>query len=222
MAMPNPVLPNTSGTLFLEGPVGCLEVAVDFPAFNVTTQSPVAIICHPLSTEGGSMDNKVVTMTARTLRELGMMTVRFNFRSVGASDGMFDNGHGEREDLRAIAAWVRAQRPDSALWLAGFSFGAYISLLVAEELETQVLISISPPAGRWDLSHVHPPEHWLLIQGDADEVVDPQAVYDWISTLPRQPKLIRMPETSHFFHRKLIHLRDAIQDGVRSWLPQLA
>ncbi len=59
------------------------------------------------------MDNKVVTMTARALRELGMMTVRFNFRSVGASDGMFDNGHGEREDLRAIAAWVRAQRPDS-------------------------------------------------------------------------------------------------------------
>ncbi|NBI37358.1 alpha/beta hydrolase [Xylella taiwanensis] len=221
MGMLNPVFPHTSGTLFLEGPVGSLEVAVDFPEFDVTAQSAIAIVCHPLSTEGGSMHNKVVTMTARALRELGMMTVRFNFRSVGASDGKFDDGNGERADLRAVAAWVRVQRPDSTLWLAGFSFGAYVSLHVAEELESQALISIAPPAGRWDLSNVHPPERWLLIQGDADEVVDPQAVYDWIRTLPRQPKLIRMPDTSHFFHRKLINLRDAIQDSVRSWLPQL-
>ncbi|HHW4678850.1 MAG TPA: alpha/beta hydrolase [Xylella sp.] len=215
--MLNPIFPGTSSTLFLEGPAGSLEVAIDFPESNVRMQSAIAIVCHPLSTEGGSMHNKVVTMTARALRELGIITVRFNFRSVGASDGKFDGGDGERADLRAVAAWVRVQHPSSALWLAGFSFGAYVSLQVAEELESQALISVAPPVGRWDLSNVHPPQHWLLIQGDADEVVDPQAVYKWIHTLPRQPQLIRMPDTSHFFHRKLMNLRDAIQNGVRSW-----
>ncbi|HBK45703.1 MAG TPA: alpha/beta hydrolase [Xanthomonadaceae bacterium] len=218
--MSNPPFPAESATLMLDGPAGPLEAAVDLPESEVAPRPITAIVCHPLSTEGGTMHNKVVTMVARALRELGIAVVRFNFRSVGASAGSFDHGDGEREDLRAVAAWVREQRPHDTLWLAGFSFGAYVSLRMAGELQPQVLISIAPPAGRWDFDGVQPPAQWLLVQGDADEIVDPQAVYDWLETLDAQPQLVRMPDTSHFFHRKLIDLRGAIQHGVRAWLPE--
>ncbi|MBB3834171.1 hypothetical protein FHR55_002393 [Xanthomonas arboricola] len=217
--MSNPPFPTESAALTLSGPVGPLDVAVDLPDADVAVQPVTAIVCHPLSTEGGSMHNKVVTMAARALRELGITVVRFNFRSVGTSAGVFDHGNGEQDDLRAVAEWVRAQRPDHTLWLAGFSFGAYVSLRAAGALAPQALISIAPPAGRWDFSDMQPPAQWLVIQGDADEIVDPQAVYDWLDTLEQQPELVRMPDTSHFFHRKLIDLRGAIQHGVRRWLP---
>ncbi len=222
-AMSDPDFPTAgSSTLMLAGPAGPLEVAVDLPDDDVTALPVVAIVCHPLSTEGGTMHNKVVTMVARALRELGVTTVRFNFRGVGASAGSFDDGNGEQDDLRAVAAWVRAQRPNDALWLAGFSFGAYVSLRAAAAIAPQALISIAPPAGRWDFSDMRPPDKWLVVQGDADEIVDPQAVYAWLETLPRQPELVRMPDTSHFFHRKLIDLRGAVQHAVKHWLPASA
>src|SRR5690606_10174585 len=137
--------------LVLPGPAGALEVAVDLPEADVARVPATAIVCHPLPTEGGTMHNKVVTMAARALRELGVATVRFNFRGTGASAGEFDEGRGERDDLRAVAEWVRAQRPVDQLWLAGFSFGAWVSLSMAAELQPSLLVSIAPPAGRgWD------------------------------------------------------------------------
>jgi alpha/beta superfamily hydrolase len=217
--MPAPAFPVESATLQLAGPAGALELAVD--RADKPSQPAVAIVCHPLPTEGGSMHNKVVTMAARALRELGLDTVRFNFRGVGASAGRFDNGEGECADLRAVAAWVRAQRPEAALWLAGFSFGAYVSLRLAAELQPAVLVSIAPPVGRsWDFSTIVPPTcPWLVVQGEADEIVAPQAVFDWLDTLADPPELVRMPDTGHFFHRKLMDLRGAIKHGVRAFLP---
>ena len=213
--------PHEAATLMLDGPAGPLEVAVDPPDAAAAPQSVVAVICHPLSTEGGSMHNKVVTMVARALRELGITTVRFNVRSVGASAGGYDNGEGEQDDLRAVVEWVRAQRPGSALWLAGFSFGAYVSLRASAALQPQALISIAPPVGRrtWDFEQLQPPAQWLVVQGNDDEIVDAQAVYQWVEALAEPPQLVRMPDTSHFFHRKLIDLRGAIQHEVRRWLP---
>ncbi len=219
--MQTPPFPHESTTLTLAGPVGPLEVAVDLPDGDTASRPVIAVICHPLSIEGGSMHNKVVTQAARALRDLGITTVRFNFRSVGASAGTYDNGIGETDDLHAVFNWVRSQCPHSTLWLAGFSFGAYVSLRAAGALRPQALISIAPPMGRrtWDFSQVQPPLNWLVIQGDADEVVDAQAVYQWLEALERPPQLVRMPDTSHFFHRKLIDLRGVIQHEVRRWLP---
>jgi len=214
--------PNESTTLLLPGPAGALEVAVDLPE-PADARPLVAVVCHPLPTEGGTMHNKVVTMVARALRELGATTVRFNFRGTGDSEGEFDHGVGEREDLRAVVDWVRATHPGHALWLAGFSFGSFVTLSSAAELQPDALVSIAPPAaGRgWEFSGIEVPEvPWLVVQGDQDEIVDPQAVYDWIDSLERKPQLVRMPETSHFFHRKLIDLRGAIQHEVKGWLPQ--
>ncbi|MEN1956775.1 alpha/beta hydrolase [Luteimonas changyuni] len=212
--------PEASGGLTLAGPAGALEVAVDLPDDDVARSAVTAVICHPLPTEGGTMHNKVVTMAARALRELGVATVRFNFRGTGASEGEFDKGDGERGDLRAVAEWVRATRPGDQLWLAGFSFGAYVSLAMAAELQPSMLISIAPPAGRWAFDSIATPTMpWLVVQGEADEIVDPQAVFDWLDRLKAEPELVRMPDTSHFFHRKLIDLRGAIKSGARRHLP---
>ncbi|WP_449447005.1 alpha/beta hydrolase [Thermomonas brevis] len=207
--------------LVIDGPAGRLEAAYDQAEPEATAQPVLAVICHPLPTEGGTMHNKVVTMTARALRECGIDTLRFNFRGVGASEGAFDDGAGELDDLRAVVAWARAQHPDKALWLAGFSFGAWVSLRGAMELGAAAVISIAPPVGRsWAFDDIALPEvPWLVIQGDADEVVDAAAVRDWVASLPSPPTLVEMPDTSHFFHRKLMDLRGALKNGVRGWLP---
>ena len=208
-------------SLSIAGPAGRIEAALDLPEADAVAQPVLAIVCHPLPTEGGSMHNKVVTMAARALRECGVATLRFNFRGVGQSEGEFDDGRGELDDLRAVAAWARAQHPDKALWLAGFSFGAWVSLRAAAELRAAALVSIAPPVGRsWDFGDVAVPDiPWLVIQGEADEIVDAQAVYAWLADQPRQPQLVKMPDTSHFFHRKLMDLRGAVKNGVRGWLP---
>ena len=223
--MTTPAFPrDTTAALILPGPAGNLEMIVDGPEPDASPRPLVAIVCHPLPTEGGTMHNKVVTMASRALRECGASTVRFNFRGTGTSTGHFDDGQGEADDLRAVAAWVRQQRPGEQLWLVGFSFGAYVSLKVAAELKPGMLVSIAPPAGRgWDFAKITPPEcPWLVIQGEADEIVDPQAVYDWIDGLKQlrlPPELVKMPDTSHFFHRRLMDLRGAIKNGVRPYLP---
>ena len=219
--MPQPAFPTAHQSLLLDGPAGALEAVVDFPE-PAEARPLVAVVCHPLPTEGGTMHNKVVTMVARALRELGATTVRFNFRGTGASAGEFDDGRGEREDLRTVVDWVQDARPGDRLWLAGFSFGAYVTLAAAADLLPDAVISIAPPAaGRgWDFAAIAAPDvPWLVVQGDADEIIDPQAVYAWIDGLARKPQLVRMPDTSHFFHRKLVDLRGAIQHETKAWLP---
>ena len=162
----------------IDGPAGPIEAACDDPEAGVDRIDVVAVLCHPLPTEGGTMHNKVVTMAARALRECGATTIRFNFRGVGQSAGTFEEGEGESDDLRAVIAYVRAQYPQSQLWLAGFSFGAYVSYRVAAETRPGLLLSIAPPVGRsWDFAEIpHPNCPWLVIQGDAVEIVDAKAV----------------------------------------------
>lgn len=211
--------PETDATVLLPGPVGVLETAVEFPEV-ADARRGIAVVCHPHPLHGGTMHNKVVTMLARSLRELGLIVVRFNFRGVGESAGEYDEGRGETLDLLAVAEWVRRHRPDDAFWLAGFSFGSYVALLGARHLPIKQMISIAPPVGRWDFSAaLAPPCPWLVVQGEDDDVVDPQAVYDWIDAMDDKPALVRMPETGHFFHRRMMDLRGAIKNGVRTNLP---
>lgn len=211
--------PASATGFLLPGPAGALEVVVDVPATSAT-RNAVAIICHPHPLHGGSLHNKVVTIIERALRELGVATVRFNFRGVGSSEGSFDEGRGETLDLLAVAAWVHKVRPEAELWLAGFSFGAYVALLGARHLPVRQMVSIAPPAGRWDFSAVLAPDcPWLVVQGEADDIVDPAAVKRWIEEMPSKPNLVLMPDTGHFFHRRLMDLRGAIKNGVRRNLP---
>ena len=215
----SPEFPHTAGSVLLPGPAGQLELAVDLPEPG-QARAGVAVICHPNPPEGGSMHNKVVTMCARALTESGLTAVRFNFRGVGRSEGSFDNGRGEVFDLLAVANWARKQRPDDALWLAGFSFGSWVALQGARQLPVAQMISIAPPVGLREFAGVLPPPcPWLLIQGEADEVVSAAAVFEWAAALEAPPTVVRMPDTGHFFHRRLIDLRGAIKNGVRKQLP---
>lgn len=214
--------PDETLSFALAGPGGKLEC--EAKAATEGRRHAIAVICHPLSTDGGSMHNKVVTMVERALRESGVDTVIFNFRSVGRSEGEFDHGHGESDDLAAVAAWARKVRPGAKLWLAGFSFGSYVTLRNAVALKADALISIAPPAaGRgWDFGPIELPGcPWLVVMGGADEIVEPQAVYDWVESLPegKRPKLVKMEETSHFFHRRLMDLRGVIRHEVKDWPP---
>ena len=211
--------PDEAASFMLDGPTGKLEAISDV-AETADARRGVAIVCHPNPAQGGTMHNKVVTMAERALRESGLDTVRFNFRGTGNSEGTYDEGRGEGDDLAAVVAWVRRMRPDDALWLAGFSFGSYVSIANAVRLHADALISIAPPVGRWEFGELELPAcPWLVVMGEADEVVEPQAVFDWIDTLEDKPELVRMPDTGHFFHRRLMDLRSTIKHGVLGWLP---
>lgn len=211
--------PLTSAALTFPGPVGDLQTAVGIPDATIARVG-VALICHPHPQHGGSMHNKVVTMIERALRELGLTTIVFNFRGVGNSQGEYDDGRGETDDLLALAAWAQHCHPQDALWLAGFSFGSYVAARAAAQLPVRQMISVAPPVERWDFATlVSPLAPWLVIQGETDEVVDPEAVYAWVAQQAEPPNLVRMPETGHFFHRRLMDLRGAIKNGVRGNLP---
>lgn len=212
--------PDESMTLTLPGPVGALEVFAEPPEPD-TRRPAVAIVCHPLPTHGGTLRNKVVHMTARALRELGLYTVRFNFRGVGDSEGEFGDGFGETDDLLAVADWVSKVLPGCELWLAGFSFGSYVAARAAQKLDIRQLISIAPPVHHYDFAALERPDcAWLIIQGDEDDVVPPDAVYKWAEEIEPEPQLVKMEETDHFFHRRLMDLRGVIKNGVRSQLPE--
>lgn len=212
--------PADATSFLLTGPAGKLEVAVDCPAAGTARQG-TAVICHPHPLQGGTMRNKVVTMLERALRESGLATVRFNFRGVGQSEGEYAEGKGEADDLAAVTNWVRDAQPQDALWLAGFSFGSMVALTSVSHLQADALITVAPPIDRgYGLEALSLPDcPWLVIQGEEDEVVDADSVFAWLDKIPRQPTLVRMPETGHFFHRRLMDLRGAVKNGVRHWLP---
>ena len=114
--------------LTLAGPAGPLETKLEFPDGDEASPRVFGVACHPHPLFGGTMDNKVTHVLARAMMECGAPAFRFNFRGVGASAGSFDNGRGETDDLAAVVAEGRRRFPDAALWLGGFSFGAFVAL----------------------------------------------------------------------------------------------
>jgi alpha/beta superfamily hydrolase len=211
--------PDAAAKFSLPGPAGVLEVATNRPAADAA-RAGVVIVCHPHPLQGGTMTNKVVTTLERALRELGLATVRFNFRGVGASAGSFDDGVGETDDALAVARWLRAVRPRDRLWLAGFSFGSYVATRVAGLLPVDQLITVAPAVTKWDFRVLPIPAcPWLVIQGETDEVIAADEVYKFIAATQPRPDLVRFPDTGHFFHGRLAELRDAVREHVRGNLP---
>jgi alpha/beta superfamily hydrolase len=200
--------------LSIDGPAGPLEAIVEDPGLP---GEGYAVLCHPHPLHGGTMDNKVVHTLARAFRETGIPTLRFNFRGVGSSAGTYDHGNGETADADAVAAYGALRWPDRRLLLAGFSFGAFVALRLALERGASRLITVAPPVDRMDFSALAVPScPWLVVQGDSDEVVDPQRVFAWAKSCKPQPKLVVMPGVGHFFHGHLPLLRDAVIDAIRS------
>ena len=163
------------------------------------------------------MHNKVAHTLARTFVRLGFAALRFNFRGTEKSEGRFDKGVGELQDALA-GNRVDAREPyrGRTLWLAGFSFGAAIAVRAAVETETSGLVSVAPAVARFASGLTRQPQcPWLIVQGDEDELVDIDETVDWFNSLEPGPELLVMEGAEHFFHGRLIDLREAVNNFVR-------
>jgi alpha/beta superfamily hydrolase len=190
---------------------GQLEAVIEDPGVS---SSRYAVLCHPHPLYGGTMDNKVVTTMARAFLEAGVPSVRFNFRGVGKSPGAYDAGVGETADADAVASWGATRWPGRGLIIAGFSFGAYVAMRLSQQRHASQLITVAPPVGLFDFAGLTANCPWLVIQGDADDVVEAKAVVDWVSGMKNGPQLLLMPGVGHFFHGSLVELHEAVHAAV--------
>lgn len=199
--------PETNTALLLPGSAGNIEAMLEFPA-QFHTSTPIVLICHPHPPDGGTMNNKVVTTLAKAFIDSGYISLRFNFRGVGLSEGVYDKGNGEVSDCLSLIQWLQHVRPDAKIALAGFSFGSWAALKASEKLTPILMVSVAPPVGFRDFTDVMAPHcPWLAIQGMADEIVNAETVMAWLRQQTPLPEIIAMENTSHFFHGKLVPLR---------------
>ncbi len=193
----------------IDGPTGKLEVLCEDPAAEPVRA--FGVVCHPHPLQGGTLDNKVVYTLARALQDVGLPTVRFNYRGVGQSEGQYDEGRGETLDTLAVAAWGGARWPGVPVWLAGFSFGGFVAINASRQLHAERVVVVAPAVGRLSSFKVDGPRcPWLLVQGDADEVVAPATVLDWAREQAPAPEIAVFPGVGHFFHGKLVELRSRV------------
>jgi alpha/beta superfamily hydrolase len=205
--------PSHTEQLSIPGPAGVLEAVLEHPAQAVDPSGAVriAVVCHPHPQHQGTMHNKVVHTLARAALGLGAPALRFNFRGVGKSAGAFDDGLGETDDALAAIGWLLARQPGAELWLMGFSFGAMVALRAAAVRAPAKLVTVAPAVGRFRADQPPPPAvPWLVVQGEADELVDVDAVQDWAERQDPRPELVVFPGVAHFFHGHLHELRDAV------------
>ena len=194
----------------LDGPAGPLEARLEDPTSGVRPRA-CGVVCHPHPLYGGTMQNKVVHTLARAMQELGVPTLRFNFRGVGGSAGRYDGGAGELDDALAACAWARAYWGCQTLWLAGFSFGSAVALQAAAFVRPAALVTVAPPVGRIIVAPVPRPScPWLVVQGDRDELVDAATVRRWAGEFAPSPRLEMLEGAEHFFHGRLVELRLAV------------
>lgn len=195
-----------TNNISISGPAGGLESVLHFPP---AMPRAIAVVAHPLSTMGGTMENKVVTTLVKAFAELEFVAIRFNFRGVGESSGKFDNGDGEMQDVIAVVNYAKREFGDLPLVLAGFSFGGYVQARAAQQLKPQRLVLVAPAVGRFAMPTV--PADTLLIHGDQDEIVPFSAVQQWAA--PQHLPVVVLPGATHFFHGRLNDLRDLVRNN---------
>ena len=187
----------------VDGPAGRIEAVITDPGED---RRGYALIAHPHSLHGGTLDNKVVQTLAKAFHALGYAAVRLNFRGVGGSDGVFDDGRGELEDLLAVERFASERFGNIETVLAGFSFGSFVAASAAEQLDARYLVLIAPAVGRFPVGTV--PKDTLVIHGEEDDVVLLSDVFDWAR--PQQVPVVVFPGTGHFFHGVLIELQNLV------------
>ena len=199
--------------VMLAGAAGSIESLIERPA---DAARGIALVAHPHPLFGGSLENKVAQTLARAFVELGFIAVRPNFRGVGASEGVHDQGIGEATDLVGVAHAMRQRFGDLSLVLAGYSFGGFVQTLVAAQTNPARLVLVAPAVGRitggrdYDTGRV--PEDTVVIHGDADETVPLSTVFAWAN--PQELPIVVIPGCDHFFHRKLHVIRAIVK---RAW-----
>ena len=194
----------TPRRLSIEGPAGNLEIAINEPGGNCRG---IAIVAHPHPLYGGTLDNKVVQTLAKAFVALGYCALRLNFRGVGESDGVFDEGRGELDDFMVLAEYGRKTYGMGELAIGGFSFGGYVAAAAAEQLSPAQLVLAAPAVGRFPVKPVQ--ANALVVHGEEDDVVPLKDVLDWAR--PQQLPVIVFPGAGHFFHGALVTLQQLVE-----------
>jgi len=198
----------TTEQRLLHGPMGLIEVLLDKPPH---THKGFAFIAHPHPLFGGTMENKVVQTLARAFVQSGWGAVRFNFRGVGQSDGVHDNGVGEVEDMLRL---IEQLSPEGPIAIAGFSFGAFVASQVHKHLESRECIQrtvlVGVATSRFDVANIatHLHVNTLVIHGEEDDTVPLSSVLDWAR--PQSLPVLVFPGCGHFFHGQLPLLKSRV------------
>ncbi|EHY77970.1 MULTISPECIES: alpha/beta hydrolase [Stutzerimonas stutzeri subgroup] len=197
--------------IILDGPCGSLEALY----FDQPQPAGLALICHPNPVKGGTMLNKVVSTLQRTARDAGYCTLRFNYRGVGGSAGAHDMVEGEVDDAEAALRWLRQQQPELPLTLLGFSFGGFVAGSLAARLEAegqsvQRLLMVAPAVSRLNSLSLADDCQLTIIQPEQDEVIDAESVYAFSSEVQHPHELLKVAECGHFFHGKLVELKELV------------
>ncbi|MEN9863743.1 alpha/beta hydrolase [Polynucleobacter sp.] len=223
--------------IHIDGVVGQIEMSIDLP--DELKNNPdfavrgLALVAHPHPLMGGTMDNKVAQTMARAFNQLGYVSVRPNFRGVGATAGVHDDGVGEMEDLLHVTDWMRTpsswnqfEATSQQAWVqtantlplvvSGFSFGSFVGTHLVQRLAelgrpAERLVMVGSAAGKWVLAPV--PADTILIHGEVDETIPLIDVLDWAR--PQELTVQVVPGADHFFHRRLHCIRNII---TGAWL----
>jgi len=206
--------PSTLSRFDVEGAAGRIEVRVNDPG---ESRRGIALVAHPHPLHGGTNENKVVTTLARVFFDAGHVVARPNFRGVGESQGEFDHGLGETEDLLLVMARLRERHGPLPAVLAGFSFGGFVASRVAHRVEAanlpfSLVVLVAPAVGRFEVGEVAPAT--VVIHGEDDDVVTLRQVLDWAR--PQALPITVVPGTGHFFHGRLPVLAGLVRRALAS------
>jgi uncharacterized protein len=193
------------------GPEGRLEGRFSPPP---RPRAPVALILHPHPQGGGTMNDRITQALYKRFA-----TLRFNFRGVGRSQGVFDNGIGELSDAASALDWVQSIHPEAqTTWIAGFSFGAWIGMqLLMRRPEIRGFISVAPPANMYDFTFLAPcPSSGIIVNGLGDEIVTSASVVKLVEKLRTQKGITvhhdEIPKANHFFEHELEQLMKSVDN----------
>ncbi|GLQ07549.1 alpha/beta hydrolase [Sneathiella chinensis] len=202
--------------IIFNGPEGRLEGKYHHSS---EPNAPLALILHPHPQFGGTMNNKVVYHMFTTFKNRGFSVLRFNFRGVGRSQGDYDQGVGELSDAAAALDWMQTHNENSpAVWVAGFSFGAWIAMqLLMRRPEIEGFISVAPPANMYDFSFLAPcPSSGVIIHGDKDRQVPTKDVRKLVEKLQAQKGITihhsEVENADHFFENTIPNLMESVDD----------
>jgi alpha/beta superfamily hydrolase len=195
----------------IAGPVGPLEALLDLPEGEPRA---VAVLGHPHPLHGGTMHTKALYQAAKALPRIGVAALRFNFRGVGRSAGVFDAGPGEKEDFIAALSFMNGRFPDLPIWAGGMSFGAWIAMTTgAEDTRVSLLLGIAPPVDRYDFDALKTctlPK--FIVHGESDELISIKEIRKFYSQLPEPKELVTIEDGTHLFEGKTSLVGDAVED----------
>ncbi len=198
--------------LFISGPVGKLQCLYQRGDEN----APSVVLCHPHPQYGGTMRNKVVYWMARAFGENGCSVLRFNFRGVEQSEGVWNEGRGEADDAAAALGWMHVKHKNTPLWLAGFSFGCYAGLQAARrDNRVEHMFAVAPAVNLWDFAFMQGELRPVtVVSGTQDEIVPYIAVAAAVKMLPNA-RLHTIRGAGHFFPDHQEQMKQALLADMR-------